>query len=91
MMETEQMAELYNYGGAGGASREYIKTPSDGVWMAYYAGSDGGPGIPFRTEVEALRHAISFGMQVKFARFGDEDWTKDGHPIPKPDNHPVTR
>jgi hypothetical protein len=48
--------------------------PYQGVWMAYYPGAAGGPGIPFQTELQALRHALSYGMHVKYARFGDPDW-----------------
>lgn len=43
-----------------------------GVWLAYYSDMSGV--VPFSTEVAALRHAVQHHMQVKYARFGDDDW-----------------
>lgn len=61
-METAQMAAM---------SREResnIKT-GNGVWFAY--SQNGAVVMPFRTELEALRHAATVGlMRVKFVSFG---------------------
>lgn len=56
-----------------------------GVWLAYYSDMSGV--VPFCSEVEALRHAVQHGMQVKFARFGDDEWRTS--PDPKPEQSPT--
>lgn len=51
------------------------KAPNrEGCWIAYY--HDGSGSVVFRTELEALRHALSYSMAVRFARFGDPDWMR---------------
>lgn len=42
--------------------------PAEGVWMAFYG--DGSSAVPFATEIEALRHALGYSMQVEFTKFG---------------------
>lgn len=49
-----------------------VPESEDGVWLAYY--SDSSAVVPFASELEALRHAISYSMSVRFVRFGDADW-----------------
>jgi hypothetical protein len=44
----------------------------DGVWVAYY--SDGSDFVVFAEEIEALRYALGYQMNVKFVRYGDPDW-----------------
>lgn len=44
----------------------------DGVWIAF--NWDGSAFVPFASELDAYRYAAGYGMTVKFARFGDEDW-----------------
>lgn len=54
-----------------------------GVWIAYH--SDGSGFVVFASEVEALRYALPYAMQVKFALFGDPDWkTRDDPPPQSP-------
>jgi len=45
-----------------------------GVWVAF--NWDGSAFVPFATELEALRHANSYHMPVKFVEFGDEEWMR---------------
>ena len=55
---------------------------ADGAWIAYHP--DGSGWVIFATELEALRYALPYSMQVKFARFGDPDWKTRDDPTPPP-------
>lgn len=48
--------------------------PPTGVWVAF--NWDGSAFVPFATELEALRHASSYHMPVKFVEFGDDEWMR---------------
>jgi hypothetical protein len=41
-----------------------------GVWIAYY--SDLSSVVPFRNEVDALRHAVEHSMLLRFLEFGTD-------------------
>jgi len=45
-----------------------LKVTKPGAWVAYNA-DDSGTTL-FATEIDALRYAVSFGMQVKFVEYG---------------------
>lgn len=46
------------------------KRSRDGIWLAYY--EDWSGCSAFSTEVDALRYAVTRGMQVKRVRFGQD-------------------
>lgn len=41
-----------------------------GVWVAYHVGESTGA-VPFKSELHALRHAVSQSMQVQFFHWGE--------------------
>lgn len=50
--------------------------PDRGVWVARYA--DRSAVIPFGSELEALRHAVTNHMQVKFIPWGEDAGSYQG-------------
>jgi hypothetical protein len=42
------------------------------VWFAYHSDMSGV--VPFATEIDALRYANQWSMQVKRVSYGDADW-----------------
>ena len=50
-------------------------SPGDpaGVWVAYFR--DRSSIVPFWKEIDALRYAVEYGMNVRWAQFGEDALT----------------
>jgi hypothetical protein len=59
---------------------------TEGVWVAF--NWDGSAFVPFASELEAYRYASGLMMNVRFARYGDDEWMRG--PEKRPDDATVS-
>ena len=64
-----------------------VQRQGGGVWVARNA--DGSSIVPFASEIDALRHAVSFLMEVAWVPWGEE--ARDYKEPPQQPQQPVCR